>query len=130
MEAFFLETQLIELSDHRRLAEQEHMRPAFRCTGGQGHQGLERRLVKLLGIIDQQIDLLPRKSKLNHLFQDCTDLGLGNVQCLGDLLQQASRITGTTGGNHHALHRLLVGAGHQGLAQQRLAAALWTGDHQ
>ncbi|MNT44687.1 hypothetical protein D3C72_1812250 [compost metagenome] len=130
MEALFLELQSLELGDHRRLAEQEHMRTAFRRTRGQGHQGFERGLVELLGIIDQQIDFLPGESQLHHLLEDCTDLGLGNVQCLGDLVQQASRITGTTGGNHHALHGLLVGAGHQGLTQQGLAAAMWTCNHQ
>ena len=61
---------------------------------------------------------------------DLVDLGLGDVQRLGDLAQHTSRIAGTTRGNHHALHRLLVGARHQRLAQQGLAAALGAGDHQ
>jgi hypothetical protein len=130
VEAFFLELQSLKLSDHRGLAEQEHMRTAFRRTRAQGHQGFKRGLVELLGIIDQQIDFLPSQSKLHHLFQNCPDLSLGNVQCLGNLAQHASRITRTTGGNHHALHGLLVGTGHQGLAQQGLATAMRTCDHQ
>ncbi len=124
VETLFLQAQLLQLSDQRGLTEQEHMRTAFRRTGGQGHQGFERGLVELLGVIHQQIDFLTGQRQLHHLRQNRADLGLGNVQRLGNLPQDASRIAGATGGNHHALHGLFVGAGHQGLAQQRLAAAL------
>ncbi|MNC38579.1 hypothetical protein D3C75_871920 [compost metagenome] len=58
------------------------------------------------------------------------DLRLGNTQRLGDLAENAGGIAGATRGNHHALHRLFVGAGNQCLAQQGLAAALRAGYHQ
>ncbi|MNQ23254.1 hypothetical protein D3C85_364150 [compost metagenome] len=130
VKTLFLKVQGIKLSDQRRLAEQEHMGSPFRRTSSQGHQGFERRFVELLGIIHQQIDFLTGKRKLHHLTQDRVDLGVGHVQRLGDLTQDARRITGTTGGNHHTLYRLLIGAGHQGLAQQSLATALRASDHQ
>ncbi|MNQ80714.1 hypothetical protein D3C85_957060 [compost metagenome] len=67
---------------------------------------------------------------MHHLLEDRTDFSLRDFQRLGHLTQHTGRITGTAGGDHHALYRLLVGAGHQGLAQQGLAAALRPGDHQ
>ncbi|MNI11562.1 hypothetical protein D3C73_647110 [compost metagenome] len=84
----------------------------------------------MLGIIHQQIDFLTGKRQLHHLRQNRVDLGLGNVQRLGDLAQHASRIAGTTGRNHHALHRLFIGAGHQCLTQQGLATAMRASNHQ
>jgi len=130
VEALFFEVQCLELSDQRRLTEQEHMRTAFRCTGTQSHQGFESGLVELLGVIHQQIDFLASQRQLHHLIEDRPDFGLGHIQRLSDLTQHAGCIAGATGGDDNTLNRLLVGARHQRLAQQRLAAALRAGDHQ
>ncbi|VVN49106.1 hypothetical protein PS639_06218 [Pseudomonas fluorescens] len=130
VKTLFLKAQRIKLRNQRGLAEQEHMGTTFRRTRAQGHQSLQRGLVELLGIIHQQVDFLPRERQLHHLSQNRTDLGLRNVQRLSHLMQHAGCVAGTTGGNHHTLHRLLVGTGHQGLTQQGLATALRAGDHQ
>ena len=86
----------------------------------QFQQRLECRLVELFRIVHQQVHFLPGECQLHHLGQDRLHLRLGHVQVLRDLAQYTGSIAGTTGG-HHALHRLLVGAGHQRLAQQGLA---------
>ena len=81
-------------------------------------------------IVHQQVHFLPGECQLHHLGQDRLHLRLGHVQVLRDLAQYTGSIAGTTGGHHDALHRLLVGAGHQRLAQQGLAATLRAGDDQ
>ncbi|MNH03341.1 hypothetical protein D3C79_626020 [compost metagenome] len=106
------------------------MRTPFRSARRQLQQRLECRLVKLFRIVHQQIDFLPGQCQLHHLGKNVRNFSLGHAQRLGNLGEQAGGIAGATGGNHHALHRLLVGAGHQGLAQQGLATALRAGDHQ
>ncbi|MCY1427437.1 hypothetical protein D9M71_432830 [compost metagenome] len=130
VESLFLEMQSLKLSDQRGLAEQEHMRATFRRTGRQDHQNFKAGLIELFGIIDQQIDFLAGERKLHHLGQDSVGIRLGDIQRLGHLTQHTGRIAGATGGHHHTLYRLLVGAGDQGLTQQGLATALGTGDHQ
>ncbi|MOA18560.1 hypothetical protein D3C78_1388870 [compost metagenome] len=91
---------------------------------------MECRLVELFRIVHQQIHFLAGQCQLHHLGQDRLHFGLGHIQALRDLAEYAGGIAGTTGGHHHALHRLLVGTGHQGLAQQGLAAAQRAGDNQ
>ena len=130
MEALFISAQFLKTGNHRRLTEQEHMRTAFRRARSQRQQGLQRRLIELLGIIDQQVDFLPGQCQLHHLRQDGAYICTGNVQGLRHLLQDAGSIAGPARRNHDTLHRLLVGARHQCLAQQGLAAALRPGDHQ
>ncbi|MNO35104.1 hypothetical protein D3C76_251510 [compost metagenome] len=130
VETLFLKVQSLELSDQRRFTEQEHMRATFRCAGTQRHQRFESGLVELLSVVHQQIDFLAGQCELHHLIQNRANFGLSDVQRLRHLAQHTGSITGATGGNHHALHRLLVGAGDQRLTQQRLAAALRAGDHQ
>ncbi|VVN33372.1 hypothetical protein PS624_04962 [Pseudomonas fluorescens] len=125
-----LEVRTLELYDQRRLNEQEHVRATFRCAGTQRHQRFEGGFIELLGVVHQQIDFLTGQCELHHLIQNRANFGLSDVQCLRHLAQHASSIAGATGGNHHALYRLLVGAGDQRLTQQRLAAALRASDHQ
>ncbi|VVM59788.1 hypothetical protein PS645_01201 [Pseudomonas fluorescens] len=130
VKALFLQAQRLQLSDQRRLTKKEHMRAALRRTSGQLHQRFQRGFVELLGVIHQQIDLLPGQCQLNHLSQDRANLCMSDIQGLRYLAQYAGRITGATGRHHHALHRLFVGTGHQRLTQQSLAAAVRTGYHQ
>ncbi|MNI10572.1 hypothetical protein D3C73_636890 [compost metagenome] len=130
VETLFLEMQSLKLSNQRGLTEQEHMRAAFRRTGSQDHQSLKGGLVELFGVIDQQIDFLPGQCKLHHLGQNSVGTSLADVQRLGHLTQYPGRIAGAAGRNHHALYRLLVGAGDQSLTQQGLATAFWASDHQ
>ncbi|MCY1442731.1 hypothetical protein D9M71_591120 [compost metagenome] len=106
------------------------MRTPFRSARRQLQQGLECRLVKLFRIVHQQIDFLTGQGQLHHLGEQLGDFRLRHAQGLGDLAQHAGSITGASGRYHHALHRLLVGAGNQGLAQQGLAAAVRAGYHQ
>ncbi len=130
MKTLFVEFQLVQISDQRRLTKQEYMGASLWRTGRQRQQRFQGGLVELLGIIHQQIDFLPGQRQLDDLVENRAHFSLGQVQRLGDLAQHTGGITGATGRNHHALHRLLVGAGHQGLAQQGLATALGAGDYQ
>ncbi|CRM34668.1 hypothetical protein [Pseudomonas sp. 25 E 4] len=130
VEELLFAADLLQIGDQRRFTKQEHVRTAFRRTGGQRQQRFQGGLVELLGVVHQQVDFLTGQAQLHHLLEDGIGLGVGHVQCLGDLTQHARRIAGTTGRHHHALHRLLVGAGDQRLAQQGLAAAQRARHHQ
>ncbi len=130
VEAFFLDIQLIEPCNQRWLTEQEYMRTPFGNACRQFQQRLECRLVQLFRIVHQQIHFLASQGQLHHLGQDALDLRLGHIQVLRNLAEDTGSIAGTAGRNHDALHRLLVGAGRQRLAQQGLAAAQRPGDHQ
>ncbi|CRN02935.1 hypothetical protein [Pseudomonas sp. 34 E 7] len=130
VEQLLLTADLFQIGDQRRLTEQEHMGTTFRRTRRQRQQCFQGGLVELLGVIHQQIDFLAGQAQLHHLLKDRIRLRVGDVQRLRHLAQHAGRITGATGRDHDALHRLLVGAGDQRLAQQRLAAAQRPRDHQ
>ena len=130
VEQLLLTTDLLQIGDQRRLTEQEHMRATFRRARRERQQRFEGGFVELLGVIYQQVDFLAGQAQLHHLLENRVRLGVGDVQRLRYLAQYAGRITGTAGRYHHALHRLFVGAGHQRLAQQGLAAAQRAGDHQ
>ena len=67
---------------------------------------------------------------MHHLLEDRVDFRPGHVQGLCHLAQNTCRIARTARRHHHALNGLLVGAGHQCLAQQGLAAAFRAGHHQ
>ncbi|MCY1412981.1 hypothetical protein D9M71_284030 [compost metagenome] len=81
-------------------------------------------------VIDQQIDFLPGQCQLHHLIENVLNIRAGHVQRLGNLRQYVGSIGRTARRNHHTLHRLLVGAGYQRLAQQGLATAIGAGHHQ
>ncbi|CRM88788.1 hypothetical protein [Pseudomonas sp. 22 E 5] len=130
VEQLLVTADLLELGDQRRLTKQEHVRATFRRAGCQRQQRFQGGFVELLGVIHQQVDFLAGQAQLHHLLEDRIRLGSGHVQRLGDLAQHACGITGTTGRYHYTLYRLFVGAGHQGLAQQGLAAAQRAGHDQ
>ncbi|MND57331.1 hypothetical protein D3C81_881790 [compost metagenome] len=130
METLQVSIERFQLGDQRWLAEQKYMRTPFRCTRRQLQQGLECRLVELFRIVHQQINFLPSQRQLHDLGQQLGDFRLSHTQRLSHLAKYAGRITGTAGRNHDTLYRLLIGAGHQCLAQQGLAAALRAGHHQ
>ncbi|MCY1495639.1 hypothetical protein D9M68_295440 [compost metagenome] len=130
VKALFTLGQQFQTRQQRRLPEQEDVRPRLGITGSQGQQRVERRIVELLGVIDQQVDLLARQRQLHDLRLEPTHIRLRAVQPLRHLAQHPAGISSPTRRDHHTLHRLLVGAGHQRLAQQGLATALRPGDHQ
>ena len=100
-------------------------------SSGQRKQCLQGGVIQQLGVINQQIDLLPGQRKLRYLSQDRTQVRLSNAQTLSNLPQYRRRIDATAARrNNHTLHGLLVGTGHQSLAQQGLTTAPWTRDSQ
>ncbi len=107
------------------LGEEKHMRPPLTIALGQCQHAFQRGIVKLVGIIDEQVDLLTGQGQLPHLCQNRAYIRLSDRKPLGYLTQQRIA-TRHTLGDHHTLHRLLVGAGDQRLAQQGLAATLRT----
>src|SRR5690606_32922616 len=115
--------QSLQSSQQLMLSEQKNMWPPFAAPCGEHQQILQRDIIQLLRIIDQQVYLLPRQRQLPNLRQNRAHVGLSDGQTLRDLSQQ-SLATGGTLRNDDALHRLLIGTGDQRLTQQRLAAAL------
>ncbi|MCY1262530.1 hypothetical protein D9M68_261290 [compost metagenome] len=130
MEALLAFGQRLELLQQLGLAEQENVQARLAVAGRQPQQHLDRTLAQLLGIVHQQVDVMPGDRQLRHLGQDRVDAGLGDAQPLRQLAQQGRLVSRRAAGNHHAGDHFLVGAGDQGLAQQGLAAAQRTGHRQ
>ena len=130
METLLPISQKLQPRQDIALGKQEDVRTTIGIASRQREQRIERRIGQLFGIVDQQIHLLPGQRQLRHLRENAAHVHLLHAQPLGHLAQHATDVTGAARGNHHRLHRLLVGAGHQRLAQQRLAAAMRPGHYQ
>ena len=104
------------------LGKQKDMWAPFGISRSKCQDAFQCRVIQLISIVDQQIDLLPGQRQLPYLRQNRTHIGLSNGQSLSDLAQQGLA-TGDTLRNDNALHRLLVGTGDQRLTQQGLATA-------
>ena len=113
-----------------RLAEQEHMGASVAVAGRQRRQGVQRLVLQALGIVDQQVDFLAALIEARHLAKQAVDILAVTAQPLAEMLQQGQAAGGLAAAGSHADHALLVAAGHQRLAQQGLAAAQRTADHQ
>ena len=79
---------MVQTVEQRWLAEQEHVRAAFRRTFGQTQQRFERRITQLFRIVHQQIDFLAGQPQLHDLGKNRLHFRVSNAQPLRDLLQQ------------------------------------------
>ena len=121
--ALFAARQRLQSSQQFMLGKQEDMRTPFIAPRREHQQILQRDIIQLIRIIDQQVNLLTSQRQLSDLRQNRANISLGNGQALRYLTQQRLAARHALS-NHDALHRLLVGTGNQGLTQQRLAATL------
>jgi len=94
------------------LGKQKDVRTPLGITCCKRQNAFQCRVIQLISVVDQQIDLLPGQRQLPYLRQNRTHIGLSNGQPLSDLTQQRLA-TGDALRNDNALHRLLVGTGHQ-----------------
>jgi len=98
------------------LGKQKDMWAPFGISRSKRQDAFQCRVIQLISIVDQQINLLPGQRQLPYLRQNRTHIGLSNGQPLSDLAQQRLA-TSDTLRNDNALHRLLVGTGDQRLTQ-------------
>ena len=115
--------QRLQTRQESPLGKQENVRTPVGIASSKLQNAFQGSVIQLIGIIDEQINLLPGQRQLCNLRQYRAHVGLSDCQSLSHLTQQrVSR--GRTLCNDDALHGLLVGTGNQRLTQQGLATAL------
>ena len=119
--------QRLKTGDQSIQPEEKHVRPCFGVAVGEPHEGFDRRPCETVCIIDQQINFLPGNGELDNLRHDRLEVGDRGAHGLSNLLKQRTGIQRPRRSDHHALYRLLVAAGDERLAKQRLAAPLRPG---
>ncbi len=119
--ALFAARQSFQPSQQFVLGKQKDVRTPFVAPCSEYQQILQRNIIQLIRIIDQQVNLLTGQRQLSNLSQDRAHISLSDGQALRHLAQQRLAIRDTLR-NDDALHRLLVGTRNQRLTQQRLAA--------
>ncbi len=128
--ALFALGDVFQAHHHFRFAEQEDVQALLFAATGQFQQGFQRGGGQRLGVIHQDVDLLPRQAHFRRLRENGRRRLAVGAHALGDLGQHGTGVAAVLRGNHHAVHGLLLGTGRQRLAQQRLATALGAADYQ
>ncbi len=97
-------TQGLKPSSQGRLTKQEYMRTSLGGAHSETQQGLYRCARQLLGVIDQQVDLLTGQRQLDNLRHHAFEISALAIQRLCNLSKQCAGIGSCMRRNHHTLN--------------------------